>query len=612
MHNDDLAGGPGSVGQTPLDLLGPPNEYPDPASREFVQEVGAGRRIAGTLLIARAGEELGATTTWVSSMTAISELAGKRVLIAAHRCIESQVGRAIVNDKLLAKSLLEAAGVRVPTGRAVLSPEDAIEFRDEIGAPIVLKPRGASQAHGVSVNLTAPEDIAAAFETARAWGEVVAETYVNAAREFRVFASPTTCHGVVYRLPPWVEGDGLSTIEELIARKNEARDLHPLTVGSPIPIDAETEAHLRRQELSPTSVLSSGRRVVVRPVGSITEGGETWECFESAPAPVASAAVAAVAAMPELAWGGVDIMLDSEGVPYVLEVNSNASIITVEYPFYGQRRSLARFVYESLHRHAREPVLATPTRVPKHKRPVVLAESGTAAPQDWILSELLIRDHLERGWSIERFDGGLARATKSDGSERWLQGCATGDDLALHHRVVGHAGHVRAVLRSAGIPRPRGIVTKSIATVKKHLGKRRSQGIVVFPQREPWEKRRPVLSSEAEVDRQLPHLTARHLVQDYPHGLRISVIASPVGPLMVTSHRRASSSALLRATDLAVQAVRAFPGLRWASVDVVFPRRLRGRSRPLVEGLSVNPTFDPTEFVLAGSLAQVWDVILDR
>lgn len=612
MHNDDLAGGPGSVGQTPLDLLGPPNEYPDPASREFVQEVGAGRRIAGTLLIARAGEELGATTTWINSMTAISELAGKRVLISAHRCIESQVGRGIVNDKLLTKRLLEAAGVRVPIGRAAVSPEDAIEFGDEVGVPIVLKPRDASEAHGVSVNLTAPEDIAAAFETARAWGEVVAETYVDAAREFRVFASPTTCHGVVYRVPPWVEGDGVSTVEELIARKNQARDLHPLTVNSPIPIDAQTEAHLRRQELSPASVLPSGRRVVVRPVGTMTEGGEAWECFESAPPQVASAGVAAVAAVPELAWGGVDIMLDSEGVPYVLEVNSNAAIITVEYPFYGQPRPLARVIYESLHSRASEPVLAAPIRIPKHKRPVLVDESDIAAPQGWSLSELLIRDHLERGWNFERFSDGVTRATTDDGSERWLRACATGDDLALVHRLVGQAGQVRAVLRSAGIPRPRGTVTKSIATVKKYLGKRGSQGIVAFPQREPWKKHRPVLSSDAEIDRQLPHLTARHLVQDYPHGLRISVIATQVGPVMVTSHRRASSSALLRATGLAVRAVRAFPGLRWASVDVVFPRSVRGRFRPLVEGLSVNPTFDSTDLVLAGSLAQVWDVILDR
>src|SRR5258708_32275595 len=65
----------------------------------------------------------------------------------------SAIAESIAQDKELTKTLLRSGGVPVPSGRIVSDVADAWEAASEVGLPVVVKPRDANHARGVSVNL---------------------------------------------------------------------------------------------------------------------------------------------------------------------------------------------------------------------------------------------------------------------------------------------------------------------------------------------------------------------------------------------------------------------------------------------------------------------------
>ena len=121
-----------------------------------------------------------------------------------------------------------------------------------------------------------------------------------------------------------------------------------------------------------------------------------------------------------------------------------------------------------------------------------------------------------------------------------------------------------------------------------------------------WGSHNLLVSSMAELNETLPKLKVKYLVQQHLTGTRMRVIATPTGPLAVTSSEPISAAQLPQGTDLATRAVRAIPELRWAAVDIVITKR----GRALVEGLSLNPSFGPEDLLIAGSLDDVWPLIL--
>ena len=101
----------------------------------------------------------------------------------------SAIAESIAQDKELTKKLLHAAGVPVPLGRPVKNAEDAWAAAQEIGLPVVVKPRDGNQGKGVAVNITTREGVMEAFTTAASFREeVLVERFLP---------------GSDYRLPKW-------------------------------------------------------------------------------------------------------------------------------------------------------------------------------------------------------------------------------------------------------------------------------------------------------------------------------------------------------------------------------------------------------------------------
>ena len=90
----------------------------------------------------------------------------------------SAVAESIAQDKDLTKRLLASAGVPVPTGRPVTDFADACLVAEEIGWPVVVKPRDGNQGKGVTVNIVSNDHLGIAYKVAAEYGEVMVERYL--------------------------------------------------------------------------------------------------------------------------------------------------------------------------------------------------------------------------------------------------------------------------------------------------------------------------------------------------------------------------------------------------------------------------------------------------
>lgn len=609
---------PASPSPEPLPLniiehLPPRNLFEDEEALKVIEEYRTHRRSPGVVMLTQIGEAQGASTEWFGTYAAVSHMKQNRFLFFGHKGTESHVGARIIFDKLLTKSLLRQAGVPTPEGLLVQSPEEAISFREKIRGPIVIKPRFGMKGRGVTVNLRGPNEITTAFKRAGQFGDVLAEEYVANSIDYRCFATKDTCVSVVRRILPWVLGDGSSTIAELIEAKNIERQQCPSTVGTYIPVDPRTKRHLRRSKLTLESVLPAGQALVVRDIGGLSSGGEPYECSAHISDSVKKTVAQAVAAIPGLAWAGCDVLIGPDGVAQVIEVNSDAGIGGARYPFYGMPQPIDELLFKARMKTASTTAANSIKPLSALETPLPLAFSATEDDNGQARLPSLFHTYLRStGWSLEESAKGVVQAVSRSGRVEWLRGCATTRDLDIVHRSVQRHAIVRGLLHSAGIMRPRGRMVTSREELREFFDTVDGD-IKLVRIRRPWESGGTrTVSSYADVDTWPKKFRHRWMAQGVPSGDRCWVLASPRRPLAILADADFPIELCATASEVAVEAVRAVPELRWGAVAIVFRRSItRGRT-PLVEGLSIDPLINTNYSVVAGSLERVWETILAK
>ena len=71
--------------------------------------------------------------------------------------LTSAIAEGIAANKHMTKSLLKSCGIPIPEGDVVHSPEEAWEAAQDIGVPVVVKPRDGNRGRGVMLNLSTEE-----------------------------------------------------------------------------------------------------------------------------------------------------------------------------------------------------------------------------------------------------------------------------------------------------------------------------------------------------------------------------------------------------------------------------------------------------------------------
>ena len=85
----------------------------------------------------------------------------------------SHIAVEVASDKNLCNTILADLGLPVPRQKLVYNEDEAMGAAERIGYPVVVKPLDGNHGRGVTVNITAEDGIAAAFEAADAEGSAV-------------------------------------------------------------------------------------------------------------------------------------------------------------------------------------------------------------------------------------------------------------------------------------------------------------------------------------------------------------------------------------------------------------------------------------------------------
>ena len=279
----------------------------------------------------------------------------QRRIQAAEIDSTSAIAEFIAQDKDLAKKLLHAAGVPVPLGRPVHSAEDAWLAAQEIGGPVVVKPRDGNQGRGVTVNITTEADVRAAFENAHLHRpEVMVERYLPGS-DYRLLVVGDKLVAAARREPPLVTGDGKHTVKQLveIVNADPRRGEGHATSLTKIRFDEVALARLKEQGYDADSVPTKGTRVILRNNANLSTGGTATDVTDDVHPEVAASAVAA-AQMVGLDICGVDVVCETVLRPLevqnggIVEVNAAPGLRMHLSPSFGKGRDVGEAVMKTL------------------------------------------------------------------------------------------------------------------------------------------------------------------------------------------------------------------------------------------------------------------------
>lgn len=275
----------------------------------------------------------------------------QRRIWAAETDRTSAVAEEIAQDKDLTRALLHTAGVPVPEGRPVTSADDAWAAAQELGTPVVVKPRFGNQGKNVATYLTTEEQVKAAYHTAAEGGySVIVERYIAGA-DYRLLIVGNRMVAASRREPAQVIGDGIHTVAQLVDRVNadpRRGNDHAMPL-SKIRLDPVAMSVLAEQGLSPSAVPPDGARVLIRRNGNLSTGGTAADVTDLVHPEVADRAVEA-ARVVGLDVAGVDVLAVDVTRPLevqngaIVEVNAGPGLRMHVEPSSGQPRPVGEAI----------------------------------------------------------------------------------------------------------------------------------------------------------------------------------------------------------------------------------------------------------------------------
>ncbi|MGB7536445.1 MAG: cyanophycin synthetase, partial [Azonexus sp.] len=287
---------------------------------------------------------------------------------AAETSFTSAIAESIAQDKELTKRLLHAAGVAVPLGRPVEDEDDAWAAAQEIGLPVVVKPRDGNQGKGISVNLTSEAQIRQAYRVAIEYrDDILVEKYLPG-HDYRLLVIGDKLIAAARRDPPLVIGDGTHTVRQLvdIVNRDPRRSDGHATSLTKIRFDEIALARLAEQGYDADTVPPRGTRVVLRNNANLSTGGTATDVTDDVHAELAAGAVAAAQTVG-LDICGIDVVCDTMLKPLeeqgggIVEVNAAPGLRMHLDPSFGKGRAVGEAIVNMMFPNgdnARIPVVA--------------------------------------------------------------------------------------------------------------------------------------------------------------------------------------------------------------------------------------------------------------
>lgn len=262
--------------------------------------------------------------------------------------LNSPLSRKIGRFKDLQSRIFLNHGVNAPEG-VVFSQGDAQrawQWAEPLGS-LVVKPHNGTHGNDVHVGIDTWDEFADAFDrVSAARGHALVEKF-HPGVEHRCLVVDNRLVAATRRRPASVEGDGASTIAQLVALKNQWRGkIHePLLTG-----DHESR-YLGRKGLSFESVPADGERVYLLGTSNIHTGGDAIDATREITSSERAMVKKAARAIPGLRVVGMDVLLPREPGdtdPTIIEINHAPMISMHHFPWEGRRRNVSRFIIDAM------------------------------------------------------------------------------------------------------------------------------------------------------------------------------------------------------------------------------------------------------------------------
>ena len=262
--------------------------------------------------------------------------------------IDSYITFHILQNKHITKKVLAQSGFQVPKGKFYNTMQEALEAYPEFSTnKIVVKPKSTN--YGIGVFFIYPHEpyqyefaIREAFQHENS---VIVEEFCEG-EEYRFLIIGNRVEGVLRRDPANVIGDGISTIKQLVHRKNH----DPFFYRDPkivLKLTSVEKEILASQNLTIHSIPAKGIQIFLRYTSNISTGGDPIDCTDEIASGYKDIALYATRTSGAKICG-VDMIIKSpKHAPTknnysIIELNYNPALFIHAFPYIGKKRNVAK------------------------------------------------------------------------------------------------------------------------------------------------------------------------------------------------------------------------------------------------------------------------------
>lgn len=243
------------------------------------------------------------------------------ITVGMHFPFNSIVGYNLAKRKDLTKRLLKDAGFSVPNGILTSDFKEIVQAirNNKLQLPLVTKPDNALKGKMVAAKINTIKELEENFDRVnKHYGRVLVEEFCEG-EDYRILVLDGKVLAIAHRIPPYIIGDGISRISELIDIYNNERP-------NPLILNYEVDRLLEKQHFTLESIPQSDQKVILRGNANASTGGMIEDATKLAHPSFKEIAINATKVLG-LRFCGVDMMLKDISDPKsgykIIELNSD-------------------------------------------------------------------------------------------------------------------------------------------------------------------------------------------------------------------------------------------------------------------------------------------------
>lgn len=266
----------------------------------------------------------------------------------------------IFKNKFNTQRLLADAGFPVPKAIKVhendFSPATLAQIIKTLNFPLVAKPaENSSRGLDVLCNIKSLSVLEAhMLHIFKKHHEVEIEEFHEGLKEYRVLVFKNQVIGVVERYSASVIGDGIHTIEELIAIKNQERErLSRMMTTSPLTFDLEYQQCIEEQGLSLNSIIPRNKKIKLCHTVNTGRGGDAISIGKKIH-PQNTHYLCQALRETGLFYAGFDLLCEDIQLPFsqtkwlIIEINHNPDLTLHDSPNQGIKMNVSHKIIRQL------------------------------------------------------------------------------------------------------------------------------------------------------------------------------------------------------------------------------------------------------------------------